>query len=135
MKEDDMERRHLEGTWQKDFSFSPAVTTVGGRVIWLAGHGAPHDSAGKSLAGDFEAQVHETFKYLEATLKSMGGKLEDIVTMTVFILDVRHSRTFTNLRKQYFPSGRYPGSALITAAGFADPAMMVEIQGIAVVPE
>jgi enamine deaminase RidA (YjgF/YER057c/UK114 family) len=130
-----MERRHIEGTWQKDFSFSPAVTTVSGRVIWLAGHGATHDANGKSLAGDFEGQVHATFKFLEATLKAAGGKLEDIVTMTVFILDVRHSRTFTNLRKQYFPSGRYPGSALITAAGFADPAMMVEIQGIAVVPE
>jgi enamine deaminase RidA (YjgF/YER057c/UK114 family) len=130
-----MERRHLEGTWQKEFSFSPAVTTVGGRVIWLAGHGATHDANGKSLAGDFEAQVHATFKFLEATLKSANGKLEDMVTMTVFILDVRHSRTFTNLRKQYFPSGRYPGSALITVAGFADPAMMIEIQGIAVVPE
>jgi enamine deaminase RidA (YjgF/YER057c/UK114 family) len=58
-----------------------------------------------------------------------------MVTMTVFILDVRHSRTLTELRKRYFPSGRYPGSALITVAGFADPAMMVEIQGIAVVPE
>jgi enamine deaminase RidA (YjgF/YER057c/UK114 family) len=130
-----MERRHLEGTWQKDFSFSPAVTTIGGRVIWLAGHGATHDSQGKSLAGDFEAQVHETFAYLSRTLASMGGKLEDMVTMTVFILDVRHSRTLTELRKRYFPSGRYPGSALITVAGFADPAMMVEIQGIAVVPE
>lgn len=130
-----MERRHLEGTWQKDFSFSPAVTTIGGRVIWLAGHGATHDAQGKSLAGDFEAQVHQTFAYLGQTLASMGGKLEDMVTMTVYIIDVRYSRTFTELRKRHFPSGRYPGSALITAAGFADPAMMVEIQGVAVVPE
>ena len=127
-----MERRHLEGTWQKDFSFSPAVTTVGGRVIWLAGHGAPHDSSGKSLAGDFEAQVHETFKYLEATLKSMGGKLEDMVTMTVFITDGRLGDRFVALRKEIFKEC-FPASALITVTGLAVPGLMVEVQGIAVI--
>ena len=90
------------------------------------------DGEGNSLAGDFEAQVHASFAGIGENLARAGGKLQDIVTMTVFILDVRHGEQFVKIRKAYFPDG-FPGSALITVAGFAKPEMMVEIQAIAVV--
>ena len=127
-----MERTYLKGTWQEDRSFSPCVVTKGGTVVWVAGHGAPRDAAGNSLAGDFDAQTREAFKLLEATLARAGAKLQDMTTMTVFISDSRHGTQFTEIRKEYFPDG-FPASALITCAGFAVPEMMVEIQGIAVI--
>lgn len=127
-----MSRRRIEGTWQKNRAFSPAVITQGGTVIWVAGHGATHDDSDRSLAGDFDAQVHQSFKNLSRTLEQAGGTLQDIVTMTVFIGDSRHGDRFIELRKQYFPNG-FPASALITCAGFAKPEMMVEIQPIAVI--
>ena len=34
-----VEREHFSGTWQRDRSFSPAVTTLGGKIVWVAGHG------------------------------------------------------------------------------------------------
>ena len=34
------------------------------------------DDSGKSLAGDFEGQVRQIFKLLNATLEKAGGKLE-----------------------------------------------------------
>ena len=129
-----MERTYLKGTWQEDRSFSPCVVTKGGTVVWVAGHGAPRDAAGNSLAGDFDAQTREAFKLLEATLARAGAKLQDMTTMTVFISDSRHGTQFTEIRKEYFPDG-FPASALITCAGFAVPEMMVEIQGIAVINE
>lgn len=127
-----MSRRYIEGTWQKNRAFSPAVVTQGGTVIWIAGHGATHDNEGRSLAGDFEAQVRQSFRNIARTLEQAGGKLEDIVTMTVFVIDARYGDRFIELRKQYFPNG-FPASALITVAGFAKPEMMVEIQPIAVI--
>jgi 2-iminobutanoate/2-iminopropanoate deaminase len=127
-----MTRRTVDGTWQKARAFSPAVITHGGTIVWMAGHGATHDDAGKPLAGDFEAQVHQSFKNLRRTLEQAGGTLEDIVTMTVFIIDSRHGDRFIELRKPYFPNG-FPASALITCAGFARPEMMVEIQPVAVI--
>lgn len=129
-----MERSYIEGTWQKNRAFSPAVVTSGGRTVWVAGHGAPIDDDGNSLAGDFEAQVHQSFKLMSETLARAGARLQDLVTMTVFIIDSRYGDTFTELRKEYFPDG-FPASALITVAGFARPEMMVEIQGIAVIDE
>ena len=128
-----MPRRHIEGTWQKQRAFSPAVVTEGGTTIWLAGHGATHDDAGASLAGDFDAQVRQSFKNIERSLAAAGGRLTDIVAMTVYIVDVRHGDRFIELRKQHFPDGNYPASALITVTGFARPEMLVEIMPIAVV--
>ena len=108
------------------------MVTRGGKHVWLSGVGIWQDAEGRSLAGDFEAQVHASFKAIEDTLQRVGGRLQDIVTMTVFILDVRHGDQFVNLRKEHFSDG-FPASALITVAGFARPEMMVEIQAIAVV--
>jgi enamine deaminase RidA (YjgF/YER057c/UK114 family) len=127
-----MPREYVAGTWEANRSFSPAVITRGGRVAWLAGVGAWKDEQGNVLRGDFAAQVNQTFKEIGETLARLGGQVSDIVTMTVWILDARHGDEFTELRKQWFPDGDYPASALITAAGFAKPEMMVEIQAVAV---
>ena len=128
-----MPRRHLEGTWQKDRAFSPAVITAGGTTIWVAGHGATADDAGTSLAGDFDAQVRQSFKNIARTLEAAGATLADITTMTVYITDVRHGDRFIAIRKELFEAGRYRASALITVTGFARPEMLVEIMPVAVV--
>jgi 2-iminobutanoate/2-iminopropanoate deaminase len=131
-KENTMARKHTKGTWQVARSFSPTVSTTGGRTIWCAGHGCTHDDEGRSLAGNFEAQVHQSFKNIERSLAEAGAKLSDIVTMTVYIIDVRHGDRFVELRSKYFQSD-FPASALITVAGFAKPEMMIEIMPVAVV--
>jgi len=128
-----MAREYVEGTWQKNRAFSPAVATRGGRIIWVAGHGATHDDEGRSLAGDFDAQVHQSFKNIARSLEKAGVQLRDIVTMTVYIIDARHGDRFVELRKQYFAADKFPASALVTVAGFAKPEMMVEIMPVAVV--
>jgi enamine deaminase RidA (YjgF/YER057c/UK114 family) len=126
-------RQYLEGTeMQKQRAFSPAVITQGGRMVWLAGHTTTQDDEGRDIAYHFEAQVRQVFKNLDNTLRRAGGSLADMVTMTVFILDVRLGTRFTEIRREIFPDGKYPASALITVAGFARPGIVIEIQGIAV---
>ncbi len=130
-----MKREFVDGTWQRNRSFSPAVVTSGAgqRIVWLAGHGAPQTPDGRSLAGDFDSQTRQSFANLQATLEKSGAGLGDIVQMTVFILDARHGDRFVRIRRELYPDGNYPASALVTVAGFAQPEMMVEIQAVAVV--
>jgi enamine deaminase RidA (YjgF/YER057c/UK114 family) len=126
--------RHLEGTeQQKSRAYSPAVVTEGGRTVWMAGQTATVDGDGMDISGDFEAQTHRVFALMDQTLRRAGGTLADLVTMTVFIKEPRHGDRFVEIRKQKFPDGRYPGSALITVTNFARPGMEIEIQGIAVI--
>ena len=101
-----MERQFIEGTWQNERTFSPAVCTTGGRNIWLAGHGATVDGMGNPIPHDFEAQTRQAFKNLEATLQRAGGTLQDIVTMTVFIIDSRHGTSFVKIREEFYVGKR-----------------------------
>ena len=127
-----VERSYIKRETAQARGYSQALITRGGRVIWLAGQVAVEDSAGRSLAADFDGQVREVFARLGRTLEEAGARLSDMVTMTVFITDARLGDRFTQLRREIF-GDNFPASALITVAGLARPEMLVEVQGIAVV--
>jgi len=129
---DTVKRTNLKNERAQARGYSQAVVTEGGRTIWLAGQVAAEDSSGRSLAADFDGQVREVFARLGRTLEEAGGRLADMVTMTVFITDARLGDRFTQLRCEIF-GDNYPASALITVAGLARPEMLVEVQGIAVI--
>ena len=128
------EREFLTGgARQQERAYSPAVKVKGGTTVYLAGYGAFQDEAGKIYAGDFDGQVRLSFERIRRTLEKAGGKLDDIVTMTVFITDMANGTRFTQLRKEFFKENKYPASALIGIKALARPEMMVEIQAIAVI--
>ncbi len=125
---------YLEKTeFQKSRAFSPAVVTEGGRIVWLAGQTATMDEGGQNIAGNFEAQARTVLRLIDRTLHRTGGSLANLVTMTVFIKEPRYGDRFVELRKEFFPDGNFPGSALITVSNFARPGMEIEIQGVAVI--
>src|ERR1043166_7333363 len=107
-------------------AFSRAVTTEGGKIVWLGGQtGSP--------ASDFDGQTREIFAALDKTIQAVGGSgVRDMATMTVFITDVRHGDRLTQIRKEIFKDC-FPGSTLIAITGLARPGLLIEIQGMAVV--
>ncbi|HEY1362782.1 MAG TPA: RidA family protein [Xanthobacteraceae bacterium] len=127
-----MKKSIIPGTWQQKRGFSPAVITEGAsKIVWLAGHSGQTDDDGRSLAGDFDAQCRQTFRNIEKTLVAAHCKLTDLVTMTVFLIDARYTQRMREVRAEFF-ADNFPGSAAITVTGFAEPTMMIEIQGFAV---
>jgi len=127
-----MKKTYVRGTWQKSRAFSPAIITEGGKIVWVAGHTGQKDDQGNSLAGNFDAQAYQTFRNIEVTLKEAGAALKDLVTVTVFLADARNTTRMTEIRTELLGAD-FPASAAITVTGFADPTMLIEIQGIAVI--
>jgi 2-iminobutanoate/2-iminopropanoate deaminase len=125
-------KEYLKGDRPQQRGYSEAVITEGGKIVWLAGQTATMDDSGKSLASDFEGQVRQLFKNLDRTLQKAGGKLGDMVQMTVFITDVRYGDRLTQIRREVF-GDNFPGSALITITALAVPDAKIEIQGYAVI--
>ncbi len=125
-------QRFIKGERPQQRGYSSAVITEGGKTVWLAGQIATADDSGKSLAGDFEGQARQIFKLLNGTLEKAGGKLSDLVQMTVFITDVRNGDRLTEIRREIF-GDNFPGSALITITALANPDAKIEIQGYAVI--
>jgi enamine deaminase RidA (YjgF/YER057c/UK114 family) len=107
-------------------AFSRVVTTEGGKTLWLGGQTAAPNTP-------FDQQVRSIFADIDKNIKAQGGTgLADMVTMTVFITDARLGDRFIELRKEAFRSC-FPASALITIAGLAQPGLLIEIQGTAVI--
>jgi enamine deaminase RidA (YjgF/YER057c/UK114 family) len=131
VREEAMGKSFVRAERAESRAYSPAVITeAAGKILWVAGHTGAVDDAGKSLAGDFDAQCRQTFRNIEKTLAQAGAKLSDIVTMTVFLIDARYTTPMTELRREIFGHD-FPASAAITVAGFAQPEMMIEIQCVA----
>jgi 2-iminobutanoate/2-iminopropanoate deaminase len=125
-------KEYLKGDQPQRRAYSEAVITEGGKTVWLAGQTATVDDNGKSLASDFDGQVRQLFKNLDRTLQKAGGRLGDMVQMTVFITDVRYGDRLTQIRREVF-GDNFPGSALITITALAPPDAKIEIQGYAVI--
>lgn len=130
-----MKRTQYASDFQKSRSYAPAVVTEGGQTVWLAGLLAAEDEDGNSLAGDFGAQVRCIFRKMARQMEEVGGSIDDVVTMTGFITEVRYNADFVEIRKEFFSEDSYPASTLVTVQALNRPEAMVEITATAVMRE
>lgn len=125
-------RLYLEGERQSELGYSRAVVTRGGDVVWLSGTSGPRDANGEPIT-DFREQTRQAFRNLDATLREIGSDVSDVVSITVLLRDPRYYEAYTEVRKEFFPDGRYPASTIVNDTSFARPEVMVLLQAVAVV--
>jgi 2-iminobutanoate/2-iminopropanoate deaminase len=113
-------------------SRSTAVKVRGGTLLFLAGHTASQPRSDADL-GNLDAQLKATFDKIKNTLAKAGGTVDDIVSMSVFITDLRLVPQFNKLTKELFKKG-YPAVTFIEVSHLARPQSLIEIQPIAVIP-
>src|SRR5947209_20309826 len=113
-------------------SRSTAVKVRGGTLLFLAGHTASQPRPDADL-GNLDAQLKATFDKIKNTLAKAGGTVDDIVSMSVFITDLRLVHQFNKLTKELFKKG-YPAVTFIEVSHLARPQSLIEIQPIAVIP-
>jgi 2-iminobutanoate/2-iminopropanoate deaminase len=127
-----MTRQYLKAEGQQRRSYSKAVVTSGGeKTIYLAGVGGMWDTDGTLIAGNVRRQGERTFELIEENLIELGGTLADIVSMVVYVLDMRFDDEFCEVRKQYFGDD-FPSSSLLGVSAFAESEMLIEITATAV---
>ena len=130
-----------------DFPIAQAVEIPGGQnLVFVSGAGpdvaeanAPKDSP---LAyGDTKTQTASTLKKIEATLKSMGLSMKDVVKMQVFLVGdpAQDGKIdFAGMMesyKQFFGTAEQPNlpaRSAVKVAGLANPGWLVEIEVTAV---
>lgn len=129
-----MTREHVRlHPWHEGRGFSSAVKVTGGTTVYLAGM-TPVDSERRLVgAGDFDRQTEQVFENIRQVLERAGGTLAHLVTMTVFVTDMRYGDRFIEIRKKIL-SRDFPASALIGVKELAVPGMLIEIQAIAAIP-
>src|SRR5262245_10057962 len=113
-------------------SRSAAVKVKGGTMLFLAGHTASLPQANAEL-GNFDAQFKRVFDKIKTTLSQGGATLDDIVTMSVFLTDLRYIPEFNKLSKEIFKKN-FPAITFVEVSHLARPQLIMEIQPIAVIP-
>ena len=117
---------------QPEDSRSTAVKVKGGTLLFLAGHTASQPRPDADL-GDFAAQFKAVFDKIGNTLSKAGGSLDDIVSMGVFLTDLRYTPQFSKLAKEIFKKG-FPAITFVEVSHLARPTSFIEVQPIAVLP-
>lgn len=117
--------------------FSHAVTARGGSLVFLAGQTAL-DADGRVVAGGIVVQFEKALGNLLRALEGAGGRPEHLAKLTIFAVDPEdyraHAREIGAVWHRL--AGRdYPAMALIGIVRLWDEPALVELEGIAVLPE
>ena len=115
-------------------AFNHGVVEPAGRRLHITGQVA-WDSEGQVVGlGDCEAQVRKSFDNVESILAAVGGRLEDIVTMTIYFLDPADLPAIQKVRAEKLAPEVAPASIIIQTPGLVVPELLVELVPIAVIP-
>lgn len=120
---------------QNGRAFNHGVVQPEGRVLHITGQVA-WDGAGRLIGvGDAEAQMRQSFDNTRLILEAVGGRLEDIVSLTIYFLDRADLPAIQKVRAEHFTPETAPASILIQTPGLVDPELLVELVPIAVIPD
>ena len=115
--------------------FSHAVSVPAARTVYLAGQ-IGMDRDGNVACGGIVAQFEQALGNLLIALAAAGGQPEDLVSLTVYLIDVEdyqaHGKEIGAVWRRLAGTG-YPAMAGVGVTRLWDPAALVEIQGIAAV--
>lgn len=85
--------------------------------------------------GDFEAQVTQVFKNVEAALRSAGAGWGNVVQFTTYLVHSQDIPKFMDFRTRefpkMFPDGKFPPNTLLMVDRLVKEPFLVEVQTIA----
>ena len=115
--------------------FSHAVSVTEGRLVFLAGQ-IGMDRDGKVVSGGVVAQFEQALANLLTALAAAGGQPEDLVSLTLYIIDVEDYQAHGSQIGAVWRTlagTQYPAMAGVGVTRLWDPEALVEIQGVAAV--
>ncbi|HEC08220.1 MAG TPA: RidA family protein [Acidimicrobiales bacterium] len=121
----------------KAVGFSHAVVAGPGRTVYLAGQ-VSFDPESRVVGDTWVEQFDVAMGNLMTALAGAGGRPEHMVWMQIFTVDVpayRAARAELGPIYQRHMGRHYPAMSLLGLSELADEGALLEITGIAVVPD
>jgi enamine deaminase RidA (YjgF/YER057c/UK114 family) len=120
----------------KPSGFSHAVAVDRGEAVYLAGQTAL-DADGVIAGAGVVEQFEQALSNLLTALRSAGGEPADLVSLTVYIVDIddykAHARAIGEVWR-CLVGKHYPAMAGVGVARLWEAEALVEVQGVAQVP-
>lgn len=110
------------------YGYSQAVKV--GSTYYISGQ-ISMDANGEVLhKGDIFGQARVAFENLQKALAEVGGTLNDIVKMTVYVVDIDYCAPFREVRSQFF-TDYFPPNTLLIVKSLASPDWLIEMEAVA----
>jgi enamine deaminase RidA (YjgF/YER057c/UK114 family) len=123
------------GLWpQKGRAFNHGVVQPDGVVVHVTGQVAWDENGAVVGESDAGAQMEKAMDNVRMILAAVGGRLEDIVSQTIYFVDRADLAAIQRVRSLHFPAETAPASILIQVAGLVIPELLVEVVPIAAIP-
>jgi reactive intermediate/imine deaminase len=107
--------------------YSQAVRA--GNTVYLSGQLGLDPATGNLVEG-IAAQAHQVFRNLRAVAQAAGGELDDIVKLTILMVDLADFAKVNEIMATYFEAP-YPARATYQVAALPKAAQL-EVEGILV---
>jgi len=119
-------------TMAKPTGYSYAVKKRG-TPVFISGQVALAADGTLVGPGDAAAQTEQAFANLRTVVEACGGHMDDIVKITVFVTDAAFRPAVAAARQRHFAEGAYPASTYLVVSALAIPALLVEIEAVAMI--
>jgi reactive intermediate/imine deaminase len=116
--------------WESVVGYSRAVRVD--NLVFVAGTTAADPSGGAVGGDDIGAQARESLGRIQAALEEAGASLTDVVRTRIFVTDMSRWEEVGRAHGEFFGAIR-PASTMVEVSGLIDPALLVEIEAVAVV--
>ena len=102
-----------------------------GDLIFISGQVARPLEGGRTLVGSNEyEQAKQIFTRIRLICEGAGGSLDDVVKLTIFMVNIRNNTEVWRARRECF-TGDFPASTLVEVRSLAGPETLVEIEAVA----
>lgn len=109
--------------------WSNAIRT--GDTLYISGQVArPFDGNGDLVGSDEYTQARQIFARIERIVKAAGGSMDNLVKMTIYMVDITKNTEVWRARREFF-TGDFPTSTLVEVRSLAKPEVLVEIEAVA----
>ena len=102
-----------------------------GNMLFIAGQVALDQDLQLVGKNDAEAQSRQIWRNIKLVLEAAGGKVNDVVRITLFVLDFKDMPTFHKVRREIFADGRYPAATGVQVAKLGLPGLLLETEATA----
>lgn len=102
-----------------------------GDMLFISGQVARPLEGGATLVGSNEyEQARQIFTRIKYICEAAGGRLDDVVKMTIFMVNIKNNTEVWRARREFF-TGDFPASTLVEVRSLAGPETLVEIEAVA----
>jgi enamine deaminase RidA (YjgF/YER057c/UK114 family) len=108
-----------------------------GRMLFISGQIA-WDKDARIVSPDFATQFLQALDNVIAVVREAGGGTEHVVKLLAFVTDLDQYRAATRAIGEGWRARmdkHYPAMSLVKVAGLLEPGALVEIEGMAVLPQ